>query len=416
MAGVDLADVFQLEPAEAIKYFESKGYALGFDWREVWQEAHARAFTVAGVLKTDVLQDIRQALADALKRGTTYADFRAQLTPVLQRKGWLGSGSVVDTDTGEIYGRQLTPRRLETIWSTNLQSAYMAGRWAAQMEQVDTHPWWEYVAVLDNRTRPAHAALNGECYRYDDPFWATFYPPNGYRCRCRVRVRRAREVNRDDDSASRLENVEQPIGRGETQPAVGFKTRGGQVVTADPGFGFNPGQEWQRPFTPPPNPTPAPSFPRGVNLPPLRPTRVPAYSLQPAGAGTQAQAGVFLKAFGLLEGESRALPLQGGPLVVSADLFRAADGSWINLGKNGAYIGLLAQTAKEPDEVWLRWQLQDDRWQLARRFIRAWDIDGRQMATVFETTQGGWQASAVPAEQLPRQRDGFMLYRRAGND
>lgn len=28
--------------------------------------------------------------------------------------------------------------------------------------------------------------INGLVYRYDDPFWQSFYPPNGWRCRCRV--------------------------------------------------------------------------------------------------------------------------------------------------------------------------------------------------------------------------------------
>lgn len=178
---VDLGFAMGLEPAKAIEYFESKGYKVGFRWQDVAAEAHAKAFTVAGVMKVDVLQDIRQALASSLKKGTTFEDFKKQLSPVLERKGWLGKGMIVDPDTGEIEGKRLTPRRLQTIFQTNMQSAYMAGRYASQMEQVDTHPYWEYVAVLDSRTRPAHRALAGSIYRYDDPFWQTFYPPNGYR-------------------------------------------------------------------------------------------------------------------------------------------------------------------------------------------------------------------------------------------
>ncbi|EPS7972089.1 phage minor head protein, partial [Morganella morganii] len=46
---VDLRYAIGLPPAEAIAYFESKGYAIGFNYHDVEAQAHAKAFTVAGV-------------------------------------------------------------------------------------------------------------------------------------------------------------------------------------------------------------------------------------------------------------------------------------------------------------------------------------------------------------------------------
>ena len=46
--------------AEAVRSFESKGLKLGFDWPDVWQEEHARAFTVAKVTRRDILVAPRQ--------------------------------------------------------------------------------------------------------------------------------------------------------------------------------------------------------------------------------------------------------------------------------------------------------------------------------------------------------------------
>jgi SPP1 gp7 family putative phage head morphogenesis protein len=249
---INLGFVIGLPPKEAIAYFERKGYAIGFNWHDVEAQAHARAFTVAGVLKLDVLADIRSELQKSLETGQTFHDFKRELLPVLERKGWLGKGLIADLDTGELQGKRLTPRRLDTIFKTNMQSAYMAGRYQQQMDNVDERPYWERVGIMDTRTRPSHAALNGFIARYDDPIWQSIYPPDGYGCRCRVRTRSAADVERLDlmvqSTEGRRVDVQQEYGvPGETRPVLGFENpMTDKVYTPDPGFGFNPGQvSWQ---------------------------------------------------------------------------------------------------------------------------------------------------------------------------
>lgn len=79
------------------------------------------------------------------------------------------------------------PHRLKTIYLTNMQSAYMAGRYAEMMDSIDTHPYWQYVAINDSRTRETHRMMHNRVYAADDPVWDTLYPPLDFRCRCRVK-------------------------------------------------------------------------------------------------------------------------------------------------------------------------------------------------------------------------------------
>ena len=47
-------------------------------------------------------------------------------------------------------------------------------------------PYWMYDAVEDSHTRKSHLAMNGRVFPADSPVWDTWYPPNGFRCRCSV--------------------------------------------------------------------------------------------------------------------------------------------------------------------------------------------------------------------------------------
>ena len=201
MAALDqdtLRALFTQPPADAVAYLKSKGLRITFNWQEMLDEAHARAFTVAKAARLDVLQDIRSALLDALREGKTLTQFSRELTPLLQQKGWWGKQMVVGAG-GQAQMVQLgSPQRLRTIYQTNLQSAYMAARALAQ-EQASRHafPYRMYVAVMDGRTRPSHAALNGKVWHRDDPVWQVIFPPNGFNCRCRTTMLTQGQMNRE---------------------------------------------------------------------------------------------------------------------------------------------------------------------------------------------------------------------------
>ena len=47
-------------PKEAVDYLRRKGVRTGYDYREVWREEHAVAFTVANMMKVSMLTDVQR--------------------------------------------------------------------------------------------------------------------------------------------------------------------------------------------------------------------------------------------------------------------------------------------------------------------------------------------------------------------
>lgn len=255
--GIDLGIAFGKPPRDALDYFESKGFRLKhWNWWDTWQDANARAFVIARTADLDVQQAIRDALRQALAEGTTEREFIKQLTPELQKMGWWGRKIVVSGDGGAEVVRQGSPWRLKTIYRTNMATAYNAGRWKQQLANADSRPYLMYVAVMDSRTRPSHAAMNGRVFRIDDPIWHTHYPPCAFNCRCRVRALTAEQVKRRgitvESSEGRLSEVMQEVGvnqrTGEvvTRPGTRYTAPDGETMTPSPGWSYNPGRAaWQ---------------------------------------------------------------------------------------------------------------------------------------------------------------------------
>ena len=183
----DLAYALGLPPRDAVAYLESLDIAPTRHWHDIWEGARARAFTVTGMTSLDLLADTKAVLLQAVREGWSERQFINALEPTLHARGWTGKRQKVNPKTGEVTETGLdVPARLSLIFQQNTQTAYMYGRYRTMLANAEERPWWMYVAVLDSRTRASHAALNRKVFRYDDPFWKTHYPPNGFRCRCRV--------------------------------------------------------------------------------------------------------------------------------------------------------------------------------------------------------------------------------------
>ena len=78
---VSLSFALGLPPADAVAYFESKGYKVSFNWHELDQAAHAQAFTIAKMTSLSMQQDVRAGLLRCLKEGKTEDWFRKLMEP-----------------------------------------------------------------------------------------------------------------------------------------------------------------------------------------------------------------------------------------------------------------------------------------------------------------------------------------------
>jgi SPP1 gp7 family putative phage head morphogenesis protein len=227
-----------LPPAEAIRHFEAKGLKVGFNWQDVWQDEHAGAFTVAKMAQADLLADVQRSLAENLRTGATFEDWRKGIQPLLEARGWWGRKMMVDPADGVAKLVQLgSPRRLEVIYDTNMRMAYASGQYERIEKLAPARPFLRYVAVLDGRTRPAHAEWNGTILPIGDPWWDTHYPPCGWFCRCTVQQLSQRDLDR------RGWTVTAPP----ASPTRGWtNARTGQTQELpegiDPGFGYHPGK------------------------------------------------------------------------------------------------------------------------------------------------------------------------------
>lgn len=163
---------FDVPPQEAIDYFKRKKVLKKKDFEKLEREAKAASFTVGGIYKEDILEAFKTEISDALESGQTQKTVIKKFKAILD-----GAGH-----------KMLGDFHLENIARSNMMMAYGVGQRRAMEEVAEDLPYWELVAVGDDRTRPKHLALSGSVYPANHEFWDTHYPPYDFMCRCNVRA------------------------------------------------------------------------------------------------------------------------------------------------------------------------------------------------------------------------------------
>lgn len=145
-------------------------------WDDIREDAHNRAYMVAGAQKADLLADFALAMDKAVAQGTGADTFEKDFRAIVAKHGWHGwTGE--GTEAGEAW-------RIKTIYRTNMRTSYMAGRFAQLVD--GEFKYWVYRHGGSLEPRLQHLAWDGLILPADHPFWATHYPPNGWGCSCRV--------------------------------------------------------------------------------------------------------------------------------------------------------------------------------------------------------------------------------------
>ncbi len=175
---------FGAPPSKIVEDFKAKKPEVHFDYDEIMHETHARVFSVAKLMKIDLLKSVQESLEGALERGIGFKEWKEGIIPELKKGGWFGEVRAVDTRSGEIKDIYVGSRRLKNIYETNMRTAYARARYERQMES--SLEYFRYVSVLDSATRPKHRQWHGLILPKDDPFWDKNYPPNDWGCRCSV--------------------------------------------------------------------------------------------------------------------------------------------------------------------------------------------------------------------------------------
>lgn len=390
---------------EALEFWKSKIQLSPSEYRNLSDEMKLKAFAVSGIAKGAELETVFNAITDAIEKGTTLEGFKKECASIFEKRGWTGERAW----------------RIDNIFRTNIQTAYNVGRYSQMMDVVKDRPLWMYDAVNDRRTRPAHRAMDGKVFPAGHPVWDTWYPPNGFRCRCSVTTlsedqvkKMGKPVETEDPTNTLVEY---------TNPKTGITHPAFQLIP-DPGFSHHPGKSFWSGLTPAElevEPValemlsradiPISEIIKGLILPVIK-----ADDLLPPGLPEEEYVKRFLSEFGIsgIDGET-TVKIPGSDIIVPVNKYLFMDKrdmSWKVL-KEGRerYMVPLAQTILDPLEVWLTPADVSGQKYLTLNLIKVFEMD-KDVAgfCVFSYTNRGWTASTAYMPKIDKSEEAIMKY------
>jgi len=179
-----------------------------------------------GVVDADTAEEVAAIYRDPVNPG--FALTRAPNETITARVKDLVEQAIVDGVPDEVVAELIADESddfsksyARTVLRTNTSTAINRGKFAQARQMSESFPAMEYVTAGDvdvrdgQRSPENHAALEGFMAATDWPGWVDILPPNGYNCRCSVRL-----VSRAELRALGLIDTHGNLDRSLTNPKI----------------------------------------------------------------------------------------------------------------------------------------------------------------------------------------------------
>lgn len=129
------------------------------------QQLRNNAYVFAAFKSHQEVQQLGQALLNDKGELRSFAEFKQIATKITE---------------------QFNVDWLRSEYNLAVANGQMAANWIRIQESKEQLPYLKYQTIGDDRVRDEHRSLDGVLRKVDDSFWDTWYPPNGWGCRCEV--------------------------------------------------------------------------------------------------------------------------------------------------------------------------------------------------------------------------------------